>query len=309
MARIVVTGAAGYIGSAVARMLVDDGHHVIGVDKVASGLLCGRKSEAWLRDLVVREEGDSPYYGIDGAVLDEIVQAEPDMVVNLAACSSPSRYDTARPGEGEALNYGLPVELRDALPGALLVQAGTVMPGELHPYAEDKWTAEEELQDYHTTMVGAKSAPTVVLKLATVVGVSPKMRWDISAHAMALSTVRNKEVMYVPGLVRPFVALWRVVRVVQELARYGMGAGRGLRHRWVLPQYQEVTLCDAVLEFEYFVDLFRQMEAPGVLKAGVLREKPVSFAVVPTGGQHHVRSAVVVVVSRARDTVRKGGVE
>ena len=85
MARYLVTGAAGFIGARVSRMLLDSGHSVIGVDDMNTSYDV-RMKEYRLKSL--RDRKDFQFHQIDIAdrkIVEALGQPGIDAVINLAA--------------------------------------------------------------------------------------------------------------------------------------------------------------------------------------------------------------------------------
>ena len=80
MARCMVTGGAGFIGSHLCRRLVDEGHDVRVLDNLSSGR---RENLAEIQDVVEFVEGDL----CDEALLAEVIQGV-DCVLHHAAVAS-----------------------------------------------------------------------------------------------------------------------------------------------------------------------------------------------------------------------------
>ena len=89
MKRLLVTGAAGFLGSSLCRALVAEGHRVVGIDNLSSGSLANLKPIA-----------DEPRFRfIEADITEPLSIAEPvDGVFHLACPASPLFYD-ARPLE------------------------------------------------------------------------------------------------------------------------------------------------------------------------------------------------------------------
>ena len=81
-ARIVITGAAGFIGSHLAETLLDRGHHVIGIDNLLTGDVANI-AHLSNRDFHFIEHDITNYIYLDGAV---------DVVLHWASPASPIDY-------------------------------------------------------------------------------------------------------------------------------------------------------------------------------------------------------------------------
>jgi dTDP-glucose 4,6-dehydratase len=81
-ARIVITGAAGFIGSHLAETLLDRGHHVIGIDNLLTGDIANIAHLA-SRDFHFIEHDVTNYIYLDGPV---------DVVLHWASPASPIDY-------------------------------------------------------------------------------------------------------------------------------------------------------------------------------------------------------------------------
>src|SRR2546425_10657476 len=67
MARYLVTGAAGFIGSHLARRLLEDGHDVVGIDDLSAGQRENVDPRVSLHVVDIRSEKIFPLFaGIDG---------------------------------------------------------------------------------------------------------------------------------------------------------------------------------------------------------------------------------------------------
>lgn len=112
MARIMVTGAAGFIGSNLCKRLISEGHDVVGVDDLSAGhhdlmwpLFSGQPNSWWQIDDFSAEE-----------VLQGIRKGRYDSVIHLAAKPRVS-YSVEHPLETNETNVNKTLKLLDACKG------------------------------------------------------------------------------------------------------------------------------------------------------------------------------------------------
>src|SRR5262245_24390244 len=174
--RVLITGAAGYIGSVLCERLLEAGHSVVGVDNLHYGQsgplhLCARDGFEFV-------QGDAR----DEALLRRLVGAA-DALVPLAAIVGGRPCDRV-PDAARSIDRDA-VRLLNRLRSSsqLIVYPTTnsgygTKSGDLHCTEE---TPLEPISLYGTTKVEAEaevlgSANAITLRLATVFGTSPRMR-------------------------------------------------------------------------------------------------------------------------------------
>ena len=189
--RVLVTGAAGYIGTILCEHLLDAGHEVIALDTLAFGggslfHLCARpgfdfhlgdaRDERVLRDLVPQADVLIPLAAVVGAPAcdrDPIAARtlNLDAVRRLLALRSPQQlvlYPTTNSGYGT---------------GSGAVHCTEETPLEpISLYGETKVQAERAVLD---------SPNTITLRLATVFGMSPRMRLDLLVNHFVYAAVTD----------------------------------------------------------------------------------------------------------------------
>ena len=189
--RVLVTGAAGYIGTILCEHLLDAGHEVIALDTLAFGggslfHLCARpgfdfhlgdaRDERVLRDLVPQADVLIPLAAVVGAPAcdrDPIAARtlNLDAVRRLLALRSPQQlvlYPTTNSGYGTGSGAVLCTEETPLEPISL--------------YGETKVQAERAVLD---------SPNTITLRLATVFGMSPRMRLDLLVNHFVYAAVTD----------------------------------------------------------------------------------------------------------------------
>jgi len=216
---ILVTGGAGYIGAVLCRMLLDQGYRV----KVIDNLFFGDQS---VKDLL-----SNPNFSlIRGDILNTAFMAENmsdiDAVVNLAAIVGEpaclSRKDLAL-----QTNYLGPIYLAricKSLGIRRFIQASTCSTygqqesdgpvkenAGLYPvdfYGETKIYAERELMK----LMEPGFSPTI-LRLSTVYGLSPRMRFDLVVNVLTKKALKEKEILIFGG------DQWRPLIHIDDLCR------------------------------------------------------------------------------------------
>lgn len=214
MARILVTGGAGYLGAVLVPVLLDRGHEVTVLDDFrysrTSLLACaGRerftavagdvRDERLVRRLVRGADVIVPLAALVGApacegASFEAVSINTDAVVmlnRLRARAQRVLFPTTNSGYGKTAGTEACTETSPLRPISL--------------YGRTKVEAEEAL---------LKTENAVTFRLATVFGVSPRLRLDLLVNDFAWRAWRDRSlVLYEPGFVRNFVAVADVARL------------------------------------------------------------------------------------------------
>ena len=211
--QVMVTGGAGYIGSVLARVLVDKGHRVRAIDNLSQG---GRALTAlWSHPLFEFRRGDIRDRGfLEGAAEGSDAVVHLAAIVGDPACSREPDLARAVTRDASLLfleiagrsarrfifastcsNYG-----RMADPTQLVSETSELRPISL--YAETKVDVERAILEAS----GSSPSCSSVVRFATVYGVSPRMRFDLTVNEFAAELCLKRElVVYGEQFWRPYI--------------------------------------------------------------------------------------------------------
>ncbi len=215
--KILVTGGAGYIGSTLTPMLLAAGHTVRVLDNLMHGgqSLLGVWSnpafEFMAGDIRDPERVRQAVLGVEAVVHlaaivgDPACARDPDLAkeVNLNASLRLLR-ECDQAGVSRFLfastcsNYG---KMRD--PSSYVDETSELLPVSL--YAETKVAMEEAIRGFNATGT-TDGMCTTCLRLATVFGVSPRMRFDLTVNEFTLEMITKKHlVVFGEQFWRPYI--------------------------------------------------------------------------------------------------------
>jgi len=192
MERILVTGVAGFIGSKVSEMLLEDGHDVIGIDNLND--YYDTRLKLWRLDNLKKND-NFKFYQVDIENYDDLnaifKEHSPEAVINLAARAG-VRYSLENPFIYLSTNAGGTLNLLELckeynVPKFILASTSSLYAGQkmpfkeklpvntpISPYAASKKSAEAMAYTYHYLY----GVDVTILRYFTVYG--PGGRPDMS---------------------------------------------------------------------------------------------------------------------------------
>lgn len=198
--KILITGGAGYIGSVLTPMLLEEGHEVTVLDRF-DGTVTNTLAAACRYDIFDCVKGDAR----DARLLDDLVPKH-DVLIPLAALVG-APLCAQDPTGAESIN-------RDAVLALLKrtsPQQMVLYPNTNSGYGvgeKDAFCTEESplrpLSLYGSTKCDAENAVLangngVTFRLATVFGMSPRMRIDLLVNDFTFRAVRDRAVLIFEG--------------------------------------------------------------------------------------------------------------
>ncbi len=219
---ILITGAAGYLGSQLTRHLLCEGHDVIAFDNMFYGgeaLLFGYSSPALeivrgdVRNAsAIKEQiqkADCLIY-LAGIVGEPACNTAPDIAEEINLVAPGNCLHLAEESEIKQVifistcsNYGV------SAPNALANESSDLNP--LSGYAEAKVSTEAYL-------LGQFTKPCTILRLGTLCGPSTRMRFDLLVNEIARACALNQEIeIYTPEAWRPYLSLRDAIRCIGKV--------------------------------------------------------------------------------------------
>ncbi|MBJ7337654.1 NAD-dependent epimerase/dehydratase family protein [Mycolicibacterium sp.] len=251
MARSLVTGAAGFIGSNLVDRLLADGHEVVGIDNLSTGHVDNLAS-AW--QVERSHPGRFRFHHLDVTapeLTDVVLGSNPDVIFHLAAqidvrvsvrdplfdarsnvLGTINLCEASREAGVQKIVYAASGGSRYGTPSALPVGEGALA-NPLSPYAVAKFAGETYLRAY----AGMYGVTPICLALSNVYGPRQSIRGEAGVIAVfGSSMVAGREVtiygdgtatrdyVYVDDVVEAFVLAAASNAETAEL--YNVGTGR-----------------------------------------------------------------------------------
>ena len=221
---IVVTGGAGYIGSALVPVLLNGGHRVTVIDRLYFGegaLRCARESHDGALRIVradVRRVDPRSFEGADALVdlagisNDPSCELDPDLTrsINLEGSLRVARL--AQAAGASRIVFASSCSVYGHGAGLRLSETSPLNPVSL--YARCKADAEERL----LALGKSTGIAVTVLRFATVFGLSEKMRFDLAVNVMTKNAYVARKITVEGGgqQWRPFVHVLDVGEAIRR---------------------------------------------------------------------------------------------
>ncbi len=217
--KILITGGAGYLGNVMARNFLNNGYKVTCLDNLMY------RQDYSIFPLASNRNFDFIFGDVrDGDLLKRIVQKY-DIIIPLAAIVGSPACD-ARPFDAVTVN-------RDAVSSINKIRSNNQMlifPNTNSGYGTksgqyhcDEKTPLEPISVYGISKVEAERSITesgkdaVVFRLASVFGISPRMRLDLSFHKMVMDALTNKSIVLSEGnYTRNYIYIGDIARAFQH---------------------------------------------------------------------------------------------
>ena len=218
---VLLTGHAGYIGTVVARVLIESGHDVTGLD---TGFFAGCGFAAGvprMREILkdIRDVEAADFAGIDAVIHlaalcnDPLGDLDPALTADINHRATIRLARCAREAGVRRFVYASSCSLYGAARGEdLLTEEAPMRP--LTPYAASKVRSEEDL----STLADSGFSP-IYLRNATAYGLSPRLRGDIVLNNLVAWAVTRRLI-----LLKSDGTPWRPIAHVEDIANAFLAA-------------------------------------------------------------------------------------